>query len=81
MMVEHLKHEGTLHSSSDPLKICVKKGGNWSVQVFMYIYIYNIYIYRHVQRGGRRVLEHLPLCHMMPKVPFCQGDFFFIFFF
>ncbi len=36
---------------------------------------------RHVQRGGRRVLEHLPLCSMMPKVPFCQGNFFFFFFF
>ncbi len=31
---------------------------------------------RHVQRGGRRVLEHLPLCTMMPKVPFYQGIFF-----
>ncbi len=29
--------------------------------------------------GGRRVLEHLPLCHMMPKVPFCQGNFLFYF--
>ncbi len=27
MMVERLKHEGTLHSSSDLLKICVKMGG------------------------------------------------------
>ncbi len=26
MMVEHLKHEGTLHSSSDLLKILVKMG-------------------------------------------------------
>ncbi len=31
--------------------------------------------------GGRRVLEHLPLCPVMPKVPFCQGNFFFFFFF
>ncbi len=36
---------------------------------------------RHVQRGGRRVLEHLPLFPLMPKVPFCQGNFFFFFFF
>ncbi len=34
MMVEHLKHEGTSHSSSDRLKICVKMGASWSVQVF-----------------------------------------------
>ncbi len=34
MMVERLKHEGTLHSSSDLLKICVKMGAIWSVQVF-----------------------------------------------
>ncbi len=27
MMVERLKHEGTSHSSSDLLKICVKMGG------------------------------------------------------
>ncbi len=27
MMVKHLKHEGTLHSSRDLLKICVKMGG------------------------------------------------------
>ncbi len=26
MMVEHLKHEGTSHSFSDLLKICVKMG-------------------------------------------------------
>ncbi len=26
MMVERLKHEGTSHSSSDLLKICVKMG-------------------------------------------------------
>ncbi len=34
MMVEHLKHEGTLHSSSDQLKICVKMGASWSAQDF-----------------------------------------------
>ncbi len=34
MMVEHLKHEGTSHSSSDLLKICVKMGASWSAQVF-----------------------------------------------
>ncbi len=34
MMVERLKHEGTLQSSSDLLKICVKMGGSWSAQVF-----------------------------------------------
>lgn len=34
MMVEHLKHEGTLHSSSDLLKICVKMGASWSAQDF-----------------------------------------------
>ncbi len=34
MMVEHLKHKGTSHSSSDLLKICVKMGASWSVQVF-----------------------------------------------
>ncbi len=33
-MVEHLKHEGTSHSSSDLLKICVKMGASWSAQVF-----------------------------------------------
>ncbi len=33
--MEHLKHEGTSHSSSDLLKICVKKMvASWSVQVF-----------------------------------------------
>ncbi len=32
MMVEHVKHEGTLHSSSDLLKICLK--ASWSVQDF-----------------------------------------------
>ncbi len=32
MMVEHLKHEGTSHSSSDLLKICVKMGASWSAQ-------------------------------------------------
>ncbi len=34
MMVEHLKHEGTSHSSSDLLKICVKMGASWLTQVF-----------------------------------------------
>ncbi len=34
MMVERLKHEGTSHSSSDLLKICVKMGASWSAQVF-----------------------------------------------
>ncbi len=33
MMVESLKHEGTLHSSSDLLKICVKMVSSWSAQV------------------------------------------------
>ncbi len=33
-MVEHLKHEGTSHSSSDLLKICVKMGASWSAQDF-----------------------------------------------
>ncbi len=33
-MVEHLKHEGTSHSSSDLLKICVKMGVSWSAQDF-----------------------------------------------
>ncbi len=33
-MVECLKHEGTSHSSSDLLKICVKMGASWSAQVF-----------------------------------------------
>ncbi len=33
MMVEHLKHEGTSHSSSDLLKIFVKMGVSWSAQV------------------------------------------------
>ncbi len=33
MTVEHLKHEGTLHSSSDLLKIFVKMGASWSSQV------------------------------------------------
>jgi len=34
MMVESLKHEGTSHSSSDLLKICVKMGASWSAQDF-----------------------------------------------
>ncbi len=33
-MVEHLKHEGTSHSSSDLFKICVKMGASWSAQDF-----------------------------------------------
>ncbi len=32
--MERFKHEGTSHSSSDLLKICVKMGANWSAQVF-----------------------------------------------
>ncbi len=32
--MERLKHEGTSHSSSDLLKICVKMGASWSAQVF-----------------------------------------------
>ncbi len=35
MMVERLKHEGTSHSSSDLLKICVKMGASWSAQDFI----------------------------------------------
>ncbi len=34
MMVDHLKHEGTSHSSRDLLKICVKMGASWSAQDF-----------------------------------------------
>ncbi len=35
MMVECLKHDGTLLSSCDLLKICVKMGvASWSAQVF-----------------------------------------------
>ncbi len=34
MMVERLKHEGTLRSSSDLLKIFVKIGASWSAQDF-----------------------------------------------
>ncbi len=34
MMVERLKHEGTSHSSSDLLKICVKMGASWSAHDF-----------------------------------------------
>jgi len=33
MMVGHLKHEGTSHSSSDLLKIFVKMGASWSARV------------------------------------------------
>ncbi len=36
-MVERLKHEGTSHSSSDLLKICVKMGTSWSAQNFRQI--------------------------------------------
>ncbi len=37
---------------------------------------------RHVQRGGGRwVLQHLPLFPLMPKVPFCQGNFLFYFYY
>ncbi len=32
-MVEHLKHEGTSHSSSDLLNMFVKMGASWSAQV------------------------------------------------
>ncbi len=34
MMVEHLKQQGTSHSSRDLLKICVKMGASWSAQTF-----------------------------------------------
>ncbi len=34
MMVECLKQQGTLHSSRDLLKICVKMGASWSAQTF-----------------------------------------------
>ncbi len=34
MMVDLLKQEGTSHSSSDLLNICVKMGARWSAQVF-----------------------------------------------
>ncbi len=34
MMVERLKQQGTSHSSSDLLKICVKMGPSWSAQTF-----------------------------------------------
>ncbi len=34
MMVESLKNEGTLHSSSNLLKICVRMGASWSAQDF-----------------------------------------------
>ncbi len=33
MMVKNLKHEGTLRSSSDLLKIFVEMGASWSAQV------------------------------------------------
>ncbi len=32
--MERLKHEGSSHSSSDLLKICVKMGASWSAQDF-----------------------------------------------
>ncbi len=35
--------------------------------------------FRHVQRGGRRVLEHLPLCTWCPKCPFIKAFFFFFY--
>ncbi len=35
MMLERLKHERTLHSSSDLLKICVTMGASWSAQDFI----------------------------------------------
>ncbi len=35
---------------------------------------------RHVQRGVWWVLEHLPLFPLMPKVPFCQGNYYFYIF-
>ncbi len=38
MMVEHFKNEGTSHSSSDLLKICVKMGASWSAQVTGIVY-------------------------------------------
>ncbi len=31
--------------------------------------------------GGRWVLEHLPLFPLMPKVPFCQGNYYYYYFF
>jgi len=34
MMLERLKHEGTSHSFSDLLKICVKMEVSWSAQDF-----------------------------------------------
>ncbi len=34
MMVEHLKNEGSSHSSSNMLKIFVKMGASWSAQDF-----------------------------------------------
>lgn len=33
-LLEHLKHEGTSHSSSDLLKICMNMGASWSAQTF-----------------------------------------------
>jgi len=33
-MVECLKQQGTVHSSRDLLKICVKIGASWSAQTF-----------------------------------------------
>ncbi len=34
MMVDRLKQQGTSHSLSDLLKICVKMGTSWSAQTF-----------------------------------------------
>ncbi len=34
MTVEHLKHEGTSHSSSDLLKIFVNMGASWLARDF-----------------------------------------------
>lgn len=53
-MVERLKQKGTLHSSSDLLKMCEKMKAIWTAQVFRQagetlsgpgaIYIYNVFI-------------------------------------
>ncbi len=57
----------------------------WYSNVILHVRVFNCYFVafycRHVQRGGGRwVLEHLPLFPLMPKVPFCQGNYYFIFF-
>ncbi len=54
---------------SDESKICISFG-NQGPRVWS----------RHVQRGGLWVLEHLPIFPLMPKVPFCQGNFYYYFF-